>query len=38
MMIADEMKTITEIFSEINQAAEHVAVSSDNLTNITSSL
>ncbi|MCL7747707.1 globin-coupled sensor protein [Halalkalibacter alkaliphilus] len=38
MMIAGEMKNLTEIFSEINQAAEHVAASSDNLTNITTSL
>ncbi|KHF41391.1 globin-coupled sensor protein [Halalkalibacter okhensis] len=38
MMIATEMKSLTEIFSEINHAAEHVAASSDNLTNITTSL
>ncbi|GAE26093.1 methyl-accepting chemotaxis protein [Halalkalibacter wakoensis JCM 9140] len=38
MKISDEMKTLADIFNEINQAAEHVAVSSDNLTNITHSL
>ncbi|MDT8860877.1 globin-coupled sensor protein [Alkalihalobacillus sp. MEB130] len=38
IMISDKMKHLGEIFSEINQAAEHVAVSSDNLTNATSSL
>ena len=38
VMIAGEMKNLAEIFEEINQAAEHVAVASDQLTNITSHL
>ncbi|ARK28930.1 globin-coupled sensor protein [Halalkalibacter krulwichiae] len=33
--IADEMKDLTLIFEEINKAAEHVAVASDQLTSIT---
>ncbi|MFC0558943.1 globin-coupled sensor protein [Halalkalibacter alkalisediminis] len=38
VLIAGEMKNLAEIFEEINQAAEHVAAASDQLTNITSNL
>nr|WP_052013271.1 methyl-accepting chemotaxis protein [Halalkalibacter akibai] len=36
--IADEMKNLSTIFEEIHQVAEQVAVTSDKLTNVTSSL